>query len=703
LANAGESTVGKLEDLIAQVEDANLRQSLAAAAGEAKEGQNFGLVFEQHIPETVALVGLPVRRGQRVRLRGQIDASPDYTVRKASKKAITLAADDGSSLDVAPRDVAVVKRFGEPIYPTLTPIGGVQRSDGPAHTVVNGENFHALQTLLYLYEGQVDCIYIDPPYNTGARDWKYNNRYVDDQDSWRHSKWLSFIEKRLLLARRLLKNDGVLIATVDENEVHHLGMLLERMFPDARRQMVTICINPSGASGEGLSRVDEYAMFCFFGDVLPTPTVDDRLTRTAERRDSGPRVEWESLLRRGNAWYRSERPNLCYPVLLSEDESRIVGVGAPFTGDDEEARPHQIDGHAAAWPVRRDGKLGIWRVEGPRLEWLAERGYAQVTRRDESRGTWTLKYLMTGTVQAIERGEIKVVGHGPRREVLLHAENERRTVAKTMWNRGRHTAGAAWGTQLVASLLGARNLFTYPKSLYAVRDCLEVAIGSRTDALVLDYFAGSGTTMHATCLLNAEDGGNRRSIIVTSNEVGEADARRLAAASTFPGDLGYEAHGVFERVTRPRCTAAITGATPSGDPVPGEYLHGPLLSEGFEESVEFYKLEYLDPDSVRLGDQLNAIVPMLRLAARPTGPIPKTGDDPWVVTDDSPWAVLLDDARFAKFRALIEKRPDLTHVWLVTTSEEAFARMQTQLPGELRVSMLYRDYLRNFEINTEQR
>jgi len=695
--------VAKLEDLIAQVEDAALRQSLAAAASEAKETRNFGLVFEQHIPETVAVIGLPARRGQRVRLRSQIDTGPDYTVKKATTKTVTLAADDDSTLDASPGDVAVVKRFGEPIYPTLTPIGEVRRSEGPAHTVINGENYHALQTLLYLYEGQVDCIYIDPPYNTGARDWRYNNRYVDDQDSWRHSKWLSFIEKRLLLAHRLLKDDGVLIVTVDENEVHHLGMLLERMLPDARRQMVTICINPSGASGDGLSRVDEYAMFCFFGDVLPTPTIDDMLTRTAERRDPGVRVEWESLLRRGNAWYRSERPNLCYPVLLSEDETRIVGVGAPFTGDHEHARPQQIDGYPAAWPVRRDGKLGIWRVEGPRLEWLAERGYAQVTRRDEARGTWTLKYLMTGTVQAIERGEVKVVGHGTRGEVLLHSEKERRTVAKTMWNRGRHTAGAAWGTQLVASLLGARNLFTYPKSLYAVRDCLEAAIGSRRDALVLDYFAGSGTTLHATCLLNAEDGGNRRSVIVTSNEVGEADSRRLAAASKFPGDPDYEAHGVFERVARPRCTAALTGATPSADPVPGEYLHGAPLSEGFEESVEFYKLEYLDPDSVRLGDQLDAILPMLRLAATPAGPIPKAGGEPWVAPDDSPWAVLLDDARFAKFRALTEKRPDLTHVWLVTTSEEAFARMRAHLPPDLRVSMLYRDYLRNFEINTEQR
>ncbi len=159
---------------------------------------------------------------------------------------------------------------------------------------------------------------------------------------------------------------------------------------------------------------------------------------------------------------------------------------------------------------------------------------------------------------------------------------------------------------------------------------------------------------------------------------------------------------MFERVTRARCTAAVTGETPNGDTVPGDYVHGSPLSEGFDEAVEFYKLEYLDPDSVRLGDQLDAILPMLRLAGGAVGSIPAVGADPWLISDDASWAILLDDSRFAKFRAAVEKRPDLTHVWLVTTSEEAFARMRVQLPVDLCVSMLYRDYLRNFEINTEQ-
>ena len=129
----------------------------------------------------------------------------------------------------------VVKRFRRSTFPSLTSVGAIVcgPKDKPHHAVIDAENFHALQLLVYLYDGGVDCIYIDPPYNTGARDWKCNNRYVDDKDTWRHSKWLSMMEKRLRLAKRLLKPDGVLIVAVDEHESNHLGMLLGKALSKA--------------------------------------------------------------------------------------------------------------------------------------------------------------------------------------------------------------------------------------------------------------------------------------------------------------------------------------------------------------------------------------------------------------------------------------------------------------------------------------
>ena len=147
------------------------------------------------------------------------------------------------------------------------------------HTLIEADNFHALQLLRWLYPGQVDYIYIDPPYNTGARDWKYNNDYVDGSDQYRHSKWLDMMHKRLRLAKELLNpHHSVLICAIDEKEYLHFGCLLEELFPEATIQMVTVVTNPFGQErGRQLARVDEYAFFVFMGNVAPCPLEDDML------------------------------------------------------------------------------------------------------------------------------------------------------------------------------------------------------------------------------------------------------------------------------------------------------------------------------------------------------------------------------------------------------------------------------------------
>jgi adenine-specific DNA-methyltransferase len=697
-----------IDDLVQHIDEPTLRLEIARAVNELRKHRRFGLVFEEHEPEIVTLYGSPVTKGALVQWRLDLSGTL-YRVTAIKGKQATFAPNGRHDHEVrAPvADLLVVKRFGEPIYPTLTALGAVRRGGAkPHHAVINGENFHALQLLVYLHEGQVDCIYIDPPYNTGARDWKYNNRYVDVNDTWRHSKWLAFMERRLRLAKRLLKDDGVLIVTIDENEVHHLGMLLERMFPDALRQMVTICINPGGAAGEGLSRVEEYAFFCFLGDARPLPTSDDMLV-VGEDADivhtNAEGVRWEWLMRGGASWYRERRQNLCYPILLNEEGTRIVSAGPPYTGP-EGKQPKRIHGLPVAWPVRKDGKLGIWRVDSSRLNWLAERGFAYVSRRDDERGTWTIKYLMTGTIDSIDAGSIEVTGRHPETgRVTVRVSERKGKTAKTMWYRGRHTAGGGGGTQLLNALLGERGLFPFPKSVYAVRDCIDVTIGDRRDALIVDFFAGSGTTFHATCLLNAEDSGQRRSILVTNNDVGEVEAAQLNQNGRYRGDRAYEKRGIFELVARPRCEAVVTGRRPDGKEAEGTHLNGRPLAEGFEENLEFFRLDYLDSDDVALGARFDAILPSLWLAAGGIGERAAPVDDaPWLLTDGVPYAVLFRESRFRGFHRALEKRSELTHVWLVTDSEEAFAELRAALPARLSVSMLYRDYLRNFRINTER-
>jgi adenine-specific DNA-methyltransferase len=704
--------MGLIEDLVAKVQDDYLRTEIQSALATLKRQRRFGLVFEEHIPETSALLDYPVRPGALVELRRESsDSRSRFRViavtHGGTRARLGPESGEGEEAVLPIRDLVVVKPFGEPIYPALRSVGSVERGGvKPHHAVIDAENFHALQLLVYLYRGQVDCIYIDPPYNTGARDWKYNNHYVDSSDTWRHSKWLSMIDRRLRLAKKLLKSDGVLIVTIDENELNHLGVLLEERFPEARRQLVTICINPGGASGgDGLSRVEEYAFFCFLGDAQPSLTQDDMLVTGADAdvvHTGAQGVRWEWLLRGGNAWYRSSRPNLCYPILLSDDATRIVGTGSPLASDID-SLPSTIDGRPVAWPLRRDGKLGIWRVDAGRLRWLNERGYVYVSARDDARGTWTIKYLMEGTVDAIEAGLIDVVGHGDRGEVHVQVSERRGKTAKTMWYRGRHVAGGAGGTHLLNELLGARNLFPFPKSVYAVRDCLEVAVGDRKDALILDFFAGSGTTAHAVCLMNVDDDGTRRSVMVTNNEVNAETSRRLNRAGHFRGDSEFDQHGIFESVTAPRCRAAVSGGRPDGAALTGSYLTGRPLADGFAENFEFFRLGYLDPDDVDLGTQFEAILPALWLAAGGVGcrQTVKAGAH-YTMPADSTYAVLFRESRFRQFREALAKRPDITHVWLVTDSDEAFSEMTAMLPGHLRLSMLYRDYLRNFRINTDK-
>ena len=193
--------MAKIEDLIAQIPDERLRKGIAAEVKALKKTKKFGLVFEEHLPETVRLPRLPVKSGELVALKREY-GNELWRVKDIQKSVATCeraiegypsAKDAKKEFPVS--DLVVVRSFGDPIYPALVPVDRVALGgpDKPWHMLINADNFHALQLLLYAYEGKVDVIYIDPPYNTGARDWKYNNDYVDKTDSFRHSKWLSMI------------------------------------------------------------------------------------------------------------------------------------------------------------------------------------------------------------------------------------------------------------------------------------------------------------------------------------------------------------------------------------------------------------------------------------------------------------------------------------------------------------------------------
>lgn len=255
--------MAKLEQMLEAVGDQALRAQLEGEIASLKSRTRFGLVFERHLPETIIVGDIdPLSVGDHVRPRDTVDVEEDYLVVALDNgQARILSLKTHEEIELERSALLVVKRFGDPAYAALAPLGAVSRSvDRPYHSVICGENYHALQLLGFTHAGQVDCIYIDPPYNTGARDWEYNNNYVDENDLYRHSKWLSMMERRLHLAKRLLKPDGALVVTIDWREVHHLGVLLEEVFSGYDRQMITCVINPSGQPSTGLNRVDEHLL-----------------------------------------------------------------------------------------------------------------------------------------------------------------------------------------------------------------------------------------------------------------------------------------------------------------------------------------------------------------------------------------------------------------------------------------------------------
>lgn len=216
-----------------------------------------------------------------------------------------LNAGEAETRTVPVEDVVIVAEFRDYIYPGLVSTGTVEQGgDKPFHTVINGENFHVLEALTFTHRGKIDAIYIDPPYNTGAKDWKYNNDYVEGEDLYKHSKWLAFMERRLQIAKKLLNPaDSVLIVTIDEKEYLRLGMLLEQLFPEARLQMITTVIAPQGQQRPGqFSRVDEYLYFVMFGECKVVHTNDPMIdTSSSQKRREKQGPNWDSLIRRGTS------------------------------------------------------------------------------------------------------------------------------------------------------------------------------------------------------------------------------------------------------------------------------------------------------------------------------------------------------------------------------------------------------------------
>ncbi len=388
-----------------------------------------------------------------------------------------------------PEDILVQCKSELPVLEEVKDKEILNDPKDPTNLIIEGDNFHALSILNYTHKGKIDAIYADPPYNTGAKNWKYNNDYVDGNDAFRHSKWLSFMEKRLKLARTLLKEDGVIVITIDDYEIATLTLMMNEIFGEENRLgTVVIKNNPSGRSTTaGFAVSHEYALF--YGKS--SKTTIGRLQRSSNQiaryknKDEIGNFEWVNF----RARYSESSPRLQYPLFVKKDGT---GFRIPSLEWDSISRKFKLleepgQDEFIKYPVDDHGQLRCWK-------W----GIETVMEKMKTDTTVKLDQRKQPTVYVKAR------------------MNSEGMLPLTWWDKTEYSA-TAYGTNLLSKIMSSTNSFDYPKSLYAVIDCLRI-ISSNKNGIFLDFFAGSGTTGHAVLELNKEDGGNRKFILCTSNE-----------------------------------------------------------------------------------------------------------------------------------------------------------------------------------------
>lgn len=691
-----------INDLISQIQDETLRNRIQEEVSKMAKQKKFGLVFEEHMPESTPLYDMPIKSGCNVMRRDSKDDKSIYVVLKVEDDTAVCVKpeqkDEAVTFEL--KDIVRVAEFGEPIYPYLKPLDSVCNAPDSDlwHTLIEADNYHALQLLEYLYAGKVDCIYIDPPYNTGAKDWKYNNDYVDGNDAYRHSKWLSFMERRLKLAKKLLNPaDSVLIVTIDEKEYLHLGCLLEEMFPEANIQMISSTISRKGAARmNSFTRVNEFIYFVMLGDYVLEP-LDD-----ADYAKKGETIHWQSFRRSSAANIRTSRPFQFYPIYVDIESRKIIKIGDAIPHEMDRFSVEQLENCVAVFPVRDDGTEMMWGITPEECRVRAAKGYIKAAKYTPNKPQqFVMQYLMSGTIKDINDGKITVTGYASDGSVEAENSETRNIMPKSQWSFDTHDA-RDYGSKILKAMLEDR--FDFPKSLYAVHDCLNYFEKRKPNALIIDFFAGSGTTMHAVNLLNAEDGGHRRCIMVTNNEVSADEAKMLKDKGYQPGDAEWEKLGIAHYVTWPRTVCSIKGQDVNGKPLKGDYLGSepPMhMADGFKANAAFFKLGFLDPTAVSLGMRISEMLPTLWLKTGAKGKCPElTGEQvpDMLILPENQFAVLINENTFADFAEKLAEHPEIQTVFLATDYEVNYQSMVKNLNVE-NAYQLYRDYLDHFRVN----
>lgn len=392
--------------------------------------------------------------------------------------------------------------------------------DAPNHILIEGDNLEALTALAYTHEGKIDVIYIDPPYNTGNKDFVYNDSFVDREDGYRHSKWLSFMNKRLQIAKSLLSSGGVIFISIDDNEQAQLKLLCDEIFGGNNFKSNSIIVNNRGGRDYGGIALQHDYILIYSNNKGELNLINDH-DKKFQYQDSEGGFNLMELRNRNVKFNISNRPNLCYPFYVNPNNADANNL--------LEISLEPKDGFVEVYPAKSNGIQTVWR-------WGKE---------EKSRANLNKQ----------------IFGKVNRNGGYMIVQKYRKTtkMQRSIWDEKEFVNER--GSEVLKEIL-TQNIFSYPKSVATIKRVLE--LGTNSTSTILDFFAGSGTTLHATMQLNAEDGGHRKCILVTNNE-----------------------NNICEEVTYERNKRVIQGyTTPKGEEVEG--LH--------DNNLRYYRTTFLSRD-----------------------------------------------------------------------------------------------------------
>jgi len=366
------------------------------------------------------------------------------------------------------------------------------------HIFIEGDNYHALSVLNFTHEKKIDVIYIDPPYNTGNKSWRYNNNYVEKEDRFKHSKWISFMNKRLKLAKPLLKKEGIIIIAIDDYEHHTLRLLMDKLFGETNRLGTIVVIhNPGGRSDdEFIATTHEYLLIYAYDKNyarINNFNLREEQVSKFKYKDSISFYKEQSFMRTGSNSRPEDRPNLYYPIYYNPT-NRILSLEK--TNND----------FIKILPFDSRGLKRVWR-------------WGRKTFKERKNTEFVVSNSKNNYIVKIKKryyGGVPSDGTKP----------------KTFWADPKYNA-SSHGTILLQNILHKEKPFDYPKSLYSVIDAINIS--SNKDSIILDFFAGSGTTGHAVLKLNKEEKGSRRQFILcTDNQDNNGSGEKIADDICYP-------------------------------------------------------------------------------------------------------------------------------------------------------------------------